>query len=1300
VRVDLSVPGLVEDKIMSTIIETPLHSIPSDLAGLLAIPGITVSDRYLAAATKVYDRAINKGGPFVPVRAVQTKFGCSPWDWYPDDVDYAFGGGPLSHPFDETGAREHARRVGADVVGHRLNLGELTSDQAIILIALLHLRRRSPKALAGVTDALARGETPHGRAIQTPAEGALEEVLLYCVSREVRDPPIDLDVRDSSDVEGTSHELVGMSAEEKLELLQERNTDFARRLTKALAEVGGGVPVVYVTNPTKWSMHLDCAAPEGVRSPYLSKATKLIKIEACKLAGIPLASQWPDHAAGPAIVADDSILARGPRSRGGLWRPAEGQKWDKKRNGYRKGRKRWLECLDDPRSLTRTRLDVQPVPCDAEVLISKLEEIERSPEVALERERVLSMVEALLSGEIPRTRSRSTPRAGAEDPGQAEDSGVTELPTTPGELPESLATRIKQDGDLSRKWSLMTSGKKIDRSQTEYWFIFRCALLGWEEKEILGALLALPNGKVTERGEGYYWENLLEPVKRKLAETGRKWGAAAFAAAKQPPKKPLGTIPRAPVETRGVVAEAALLLLAGVDRDIAASWLVTLGREPSSVADAIDKVERRMDDPECLGRLAALARRVDGGRATDLGSVMEFAALTATPCCDAELRAWARAHLQQAKERLGGGPKTVRTPVSPSRTDRTPARLAMVIGDLLGEVRSFKDRDKVGRGIVRWMLASRLAAPLVRLALCVGGRVDDDLVSEVEVNVEARQAGPNIERVERILGRQAIDRLLAAVGEDERAGLLAPRTARELRKRASRTRAERRFLFQCSESVKNLATDKSKNGVNTLAPRSERRHNLAKSLESAASCGRIAQAAACKGEDEADRGHGEVERRYTVCGRSRLCPACRETRLALRVQHGATHWVSGERMELKTARLRLRKLEAAIAATQRKEPASPAEGEALVVAAKAAVARTKIDLELKQAELDIAVAGSKAASKELRGRKEVLENRTRSERFLESYREQSESELKALEAALLVAREERARVTFGLSLLRERLDYEEDQLAVAKYVSEGHPRGVLEQQRAVEEARIEEFEDQGLEDALPEAKVVALGSKTLPPFEVGESVKVAKMLVAKIKKDWPRGGNTTPPLRCVIGPERVLVITVAQESTAPYLARLRALRLLDEVQTVTREEAVAAACRQYEDIGDLMETYVGGHDEKGLVACPWLHPLLKLTSANKAGKSVFPWLTDAQLVQLAVDEKRRETDDPVERGRCPRWIGEGDEKRRCGCRLTVSVIDSWTNQVLLTNSMGRYYTPREIGRAAHEVLTKECRSPSAVAAAG
>lgn len=315
---------------------------PKDLASILKLPGLerfaNPDDRLLEISSRQYDLALRRS-PLVPVRAVQRLFGASPWEWAVDDTDLHFGKGSVTTSL-------QASSGGADVVGHRLNLGDgLTRDQAIFLLALMHLRR------PGDADT-------SKRPMQTDAEEIYERLLLCHVTREVRDPPIDLDVRDESNE---------WSEKGGLEYTRRTNTDYAKRLIHQLANFGAK-PVVHVTNAEKWSIHLDVLAPAGVRSATLSTQTARIKRMAMEAAEIPEARDFRDHKAGPAIVCDSSIWIRDPDSRSGVWRPPLGRKFDKRTGKHKPHRKLWLKDLDDPSSLQEPPPGLEPVPFDADCL--------------------------------------------------------------------------------------------------------------------------------------------------------------------------------------------------------------------------------------------------------------------------------------------------------------------------------------------------------------------------------------------------------------------------------------------------------------------------------------------------------------------------------------------------------------------------------------------------------------------------------------------------------------------------------------------------------------------------------------------------------------------------------------------------------------------------------------------------------------------------------------------------------------------------------------------------------------------
>lgn len=79
---------------------------------------------------------------------------------------------------------------------------------------------------------------------------------------------------------------------------------------------------------------------------------------------IPDAADHGDVEKGPAIVCDSSIWVRDPSSRGGLWRPPLGRKYDKAAKKHKKHKKLWLKDLGDPSSLCEPPVGMEPVPFD------------------------------------------------------------------------------------------------------------------------------------------------------------------------------------------------------------------------------------------------------------------------------------------------------------------------------------------------------------------------------------------------------------------------------------------------------------------------------------------------------------------------------------------------------------------------------------------------------------------------------------------------------------------------------------------------------------------------------------------------------------------------------------------------------------------------------------------------------------------------------------------------------------------------------------------------------------------------
>lgn len=329
--------------------EDSFACLPTELDALLDLPEITL--RHTAAQDLVKARYMIDTllvPPLLPIRATQELFGASRWVFMRDQRDVDLG------------------RNSIDTVGQRFNLGDgLSHGQAVFLLTLLSQKRVESRSDYGSDES---SSVPVAeRRVLNPSEVLLESVLLRHCTREIRDPCADLDVRDESGEFATKGGR---------EFTRKTNLDYARRFAEALKQVSGAAPTFFVTNTDKWSMHVDVAAPVGVRSAYLCPATKIIKMRAAALAELPLAAHHPDKVAGPAIVLDAGIWQRDPGTRGGLWRPPLGRKYDRVLRIHKKHRKLWLPDLsrpDDLRVPTRDGLP-EPVPYDPAVLWEAIDE--------------------------------------------------------------------------------------------------------------------------------------------------------------------------------------------------------------------------------------------------------------------------------------------------------------------------------------------------------------------------------------------------------------------------------------------------------------------------------------------------------------------------------------------------------------------------------------------------------------------------------------------------------------------------------------------------------------------------------------------------------------------------------------------------------------------------------------------------------------------------------------------------------------------------------------------------------------
>lgn len=345
--IDLDASPLGKDRF--AIAAEDYELLPKDLDSLLKLPGL---ERFLADekkhnhignATKDYDFAASKS-ELVAVRAIQMTFGVGGWRWIPDQDDVSLGKGPVRYARGFDGS-------GADVVGHRLNLADgLSRDQGILLLALLSLPGKKEKASQ-------KPQFEGQIAAQSDLESRYEGMLLKHVTRELRDPPLDLDVDDKSE----EWEAYGYEA------IRKRNTDNAQALSVELGKYGCK-PIIYVTNQDKWSIHMDVLAPPGFRSARLSSATARVKKLA--LGNTSIADSGDRRGNGVvAIKCDTTIWERAPESRSGLWRPPLGRKYDKKKGVHKPQRKLWFKDLGDYQSLCEPPVGLEPTPFDTEKLM-------------------------------------------------------------------------------------------------------------------------------------------------------------------------------------------------------------------------------------------------------------------------------------------------------------------------------------------------------------------------------------------------------------------------------------------------------------------------------------------------------------------------------------------------------------------------------------------------------------------------------------------------------------------------------------------------------------------------------------------------------------------------------------------------------------------------------------------------------------------------------------------------------------------------------------------------------------------
>jgi hypothetical protein len=283
------------------------------------LPGVCITPKEIDDARATYEKCRSSDPIRIGARFVQHRFAeaktkkTTPWVIRPDMDDVIWGA-----------------KFDVDVVGQRLNLGDLPEAAAVMLIALAHRRH-------------------FGR---SESETEIEAHLLMHTSRSIRNPPADFDVQGSVNPDGsvnlespekTSKEFIALGSKKVIE----RSLELAHRFSRSWKTVTGGETSFFFSNKLKGSMHVDMRIPPEVEGIDFYDVMNSLKMDAAVDAELPLHSQCKGipRPEWPAVVIDDTIWHREVHTRGGVWRPPFGAK---RKNGKPTSRKVYIPDLNHP----------------------------------------------------------------------------------------------------------------------------------------------------------------------------------------------------------------------------------------------------------------------------------------------------------------------------------------------------------------------------------------------------------------------------------------------------------------------------------------------------------------------------------------------------------------------------------------------------------------------------------------------------------------------------------------------------------------------------------------------------------------------------------------------------------------------------------------------------------------------------------------------------------------------------------------------------------------------------------------